>query len=238
MRRQNLESATHTWLRDSLFILGASCLSNGYISVPLEVSTHIQLRWLSKYGVKAAIEDNLDNPLPRRVERFLVGNYDPLTLDCFHRDDRLVESDFAFVEALTVSYLPGLRIIRCVVCQERFCLERIKNIWYCDNCKPNSRCLTTFGYVYVFGCVKTGYFKIGYSKTPHLRRLEYDRSKMPFPTEMIHTIPADNARQLEWELHRRYRDKQTNGEWFLLSSIELDQIKAIKRRGLQGRVEA
>lgn len=50
-----------------------------------------------------------------------------------------------------------------------------------------------------------------------------------FLVEMVHTIPVDDKVKAEAELHRLFREKRTNGEWFRLTAEDLAKITGLKK---------
>lgn len=91
--------------------------------------------------------------------------------------------------------------------------------WRCD------------GYVYVLG--GGGYFKIGRSKNPK-SRVGTLAIQLPWPVYIIHTIPCQDHQESERELHRVFDSCRANGEWFKLTSEDLQRIKSIRR--MSGRM--
>lgn len=67
------------------------------------------------------------------------------------------------------------------------------------------------------------YYKIGHSKDVPTR-LSQISPKLPFPTQVIHTIKTDDMAELEKALHKRFKDKRTNGEWFVLNDADVAWI--------------
>jgi len=83
---------------------------------------------------------------------------------------------------------------------------------------------TTFGFVYM---MKSGrFYKIGHSNSA-VRR-EYELSiQLPEKLSTVHTIRTDDPPGIEAYWHKRFKDKQKNGEWFDLNAAD---IAAFKRR--------
>lgn len=111
--------------------------------------------------------------------------------------------------------------------EERAAWRRERDIemkanWVKSRRKKN---LLPSGYIYV---LKAGpYYKIG--KAGHIsKRLATIEPALPFPVEVVHTIYNNNARALEAELHQRFDDKRTNGEWFELTAADLEYIRSIQ----------
>jgi hypothetical protein len=79
------------------------------------------------------------------------------------------------------------------------------------------------GFVYLIQS-EHGECKIG--KTHDLSaRLHNFHIKLPFRTELIHSIKTDDNISLERELHTRFNAKRINGEWFSLTQEDIDYIK-------------
>lgn len=83
---------------------------------------------------------------------------------------------------------------------------------------------TRAGYIYVLGS-NEGFYKIGLTKRePDERILEFSPA-LPFKTHLEVTIWSEDMYVLEKELHRVFKNKKTNGEWFKLSENDLDYIR-------------
>jgi hypothetical protein len=83
-------------------------------------------------------------------------------------------------------------------------------------------------YVYVIKDVDiSGYYKIGRT-TDLYTRLSTFEVKLPFEIEVIAILQCGNAIQLERELHRRFASKRVKGEWFNLSTDDLEAIRGIQ----------
>lgn len=222
---EKLEQATHEWLREALFFIGASWYSNRkeFIAV-YEVSGKLKLRWLFNHNkIKVVIEQS--DRRQNWLGAYSIGNSDPFVLGCQRADDT------RFVEAIVRSYLPQIEIVQCGVCEARFGNTLYEVGWRCDDC-TNDFPLTAMhraGFVYIFGSADTGYYKIGCGDSPQSRMKDYQRANLPFPVEMIHTIPVDDKRKAEAELHRLYRTSRTNGEWFKLSTTDLSRLTNLKK---------
>jgi hypothetical protein len=82
-----------------------------------------------------------------------------------------------------------------------------------------------YGDVYL---VKFGrYFKIGRSN--HLGRRSYELGlQLPEDPKTIHSIRTDDPIGIEEYWHKRFKDKRKNGEWFDLTSEDLNAFKRRK----------
>jgi hypothetical protein len=84
------------------------------------------------------------------------------------------------------------------------------------------------GYVYM-GLLKLGRekrYKIGKAVLVE-RRTDQISIQLPHDLELVHSISTDDAYGIEGYWHRRFADKNTNGEWFSLSPQD---VQAFKRR--------
>jgi len=80
------------------------------------------------------------------------------------------------------------------------------------------------GYVYVVEA-DNGLYKIGLSKEPR-KRIDALGVKLPYELEIIILIETPDRYELERELHEQFADKRKNGEWFELTSKDLETINA------------
>jgi hypothetical protein len=79
---------------------------------------------------------------------------------------------------------------------------------------------TNTKYVYVMLDENTGQYKIGVSKTPHHRERTLQSEK---PTiEMLFFYKGGYKE--EKELHKKFKEKRTRGEWFKLNEEDLNYI--------------
>jgi len=83
-----------------------------------------------------------------------------------------------------------------------------------------------FGYVYMIRMDK--WHKIG-KATNILKRTGELRITLPSKETLIHTIETDDPYGVENYWHRRFADRQTNGEWFLLTSDDVRSFKKWRR---------
>lgn len=87
--------------------------------------------------------------------------------------------------------------------------------------KPLPRPSSESGYVYIMRCGK--YHKIG--KTADLQqRLLAMNTHNPEPVELVASFQCEHRHRLETDLHKRFKFKRKNGEWFDLSHSDLQEI--------------
>ncbi len=90
--------------------------------------------------------------------------------------------------------------------------------------EPIDNQLETFGFVYL---LKSGkYFKIGRSVCAEKRKYEI-QLQLPEELKMVHKIKTDDPVGIEAYWHGRFADKRKRGEWFDLTS---EEINAFRRR--------
>lgn len=90
------------------------------------------------------------------------------------------------------------------------------------------------GYVYLIKCIGFDYYKIGISKNDPNNRLSCLQSGCPFELAFEHVSYTPSYRELEVQLHAKYKDKRVRGEWFLFEHNELDEvIKAMDSQAKQ-----
>src|SRR5690242_18538642 len=81
------------------------------------------------------------------------------------------------------------------------------------------------GYVYLLQSPK-GAYKIGKSVNPKSRFQTFKLS-LPFEVEYVCVIQTNRMSDLERELHERFASKKINGEWFDLSTEDVQYIKSL-----------
>lgn len=227
----DLERSVHEWARQAIFFMGLSWQKNrAEMSTVFQVSRLLALRWCNSHGVPKAQLIESGTEKSHWLGAYMVYGDDPFLLDVFSKYTHLESGDISAVENIIKEYFPAISIPECASCQSRFWLEQVDDEFYCRECREilQTGGGNKAGFVYVFGSNDTGYYKIGSSTRPINRMQDYERSKLPFPVDMIHTIPVDNKLRAEAELHRVFRDKRVNGEWFTLSQDELHKITTLK----------
>lgn len=89
-------------------------------------------------------------------------------------------------------------------------------------------------FVYLLEAVGSGRYKIGIAKNVRSR---VSAMTSPFPIKIIHTFSVSDeksARTAERLLHRAYKTKRRNGEWFDLDPVDVDDVCTIT--GIDGVV--
>lgn len=81
------------------------------------------------------------------------------------------------------------------------------------------------GFVYLVRS-EGGYYKIGRTKNP-ANRIKTFKVKLPFEIEYVAIIQTNDMYALEKELHKKYKPKKVNGEWFSLNDDDLNYIKSL-----------
>jgi len=80
------------------------------------------------------------------------------------------------------------------------------------------------GYIYVIRDMDiTGQYKIGKTNHPATRLYNFG-VQLPIRTEVVLVKSSKNANEAEKVLHRRFRHVRQRGEWFKLSSTQLESI--------------
>jgi hypothetical protein len=84
------------------------------------------------------------------------------------------------------------------------------------------------GYVYILELVeRSGEYKIGRSKRPHIRIRDINRI---IEVKPIHVAFVDSMHRTEKDLHRQYSSKRIKGEWFQLTHLELaEAVETLKK---------
>lgn len=83
------------------------------------------------------------------------------------------------------------------------------------------------GYVYIIQDVDfSNRYKIGRTNHPK-RRINKFEVTLPFKTELVHILRADNAVAAEGYLHKRFAKERARGEWFDLNEAQLQEIRRL-----------
>ena len=67
-------------------------------------------------------------------------------------------------------------------------------------------------------------YKIGITTGKVETRIKALQTGCPDPIEVVHTYNTNNRYIIEQELHKQYKHKNTNGEWFELTIEEIEEI--------------
>ena len=103
------------------------------------------------------------------------------------------------------------------------CVERETKAAH-TNAEPERKIST--GFVYL---MKSGpHYKIGRTNSVGRRGSEL-AIKIPVPPKTVHTIETDDPIGVESYWHRRFADKRGEGEWFALSSEDVNAFRSWKR---------
>ena len=80
-------------------------------------------------------------------------------------------------------------------------------------------------FIYLISCEAddTILYKIGYSKNPK-QRLKELKTGNPNALEIVQEFETKHNRKVETAFHNHYKVKNVNGEWFSLSSDEVDNF--------------
>lgn len=85
----------------------------------------------------------------------------------------------------------------------------------------------TKGYVYLVKALHDDtLFKIGRTNSPEKRMRTFE-VKLPFAIECECLIPTDDMYKLEGELHRKFKPQRLDGEFFRLTSEDVQYIKSL-----------
>lgn len=80
-----------------------------------------------------------------------------------------------------------------------------------------------YGYVYLIGSSRFGWYKIGKSKTPNMRVKQLG-ILLPFKVEVFAIWKSDNHSLLETLFHEKYLGNAINGEWFSFNRKQAEKI--------------
>lgn len=81
------------------------------------------------------------------------------------------------------------------------------------------------GFIYIIGDYH-GSYKIGLA-SDIAKRFKAFYTHMPYGPEIIKIIRTKNMQQLEKELHKAFKEKHINKEWFKLDKLDLEYLKTI-----------
>ena len=83
----------------------------------------------------------------------------------------------------------------------------------------------TEGYIYFIKVEGRDIFKIGITAKNVKSRIANIQTSCPYPIELYATYESDDYENEEAELHERFKDRQTSGEWFNLTPLEVDALQ-------------
>lgn len=90
--------------------------------------------------------------------------------------------------------------------------------------------VTASGFVYLI-LAENGLYKIGKAKNVTTRLKPFTVS-FPMKWELVHTFQSNDYSTAEAQLHEMFSDKRDVGEWFRLSTEDVEHIKSIQDGGL------
>ena len=96
------------------------------------------------------------------------------------------------------------------------------NSWNPNHDYPKSERIKQTGYIYLIK--QDNYYKIGRAKEIKIRIKRYI-TENPNPLKIILQIKVNDYVKTETELLQQYKKKQFRGEWFLLNSNDVKEIK-------------
>jgi len=82
-------------------------------------------------------------------------------------------------------------------------------------------------FVYVFKVSGTSFFKIGYTESSVSSRFNSFKTYVPQGGEIFCVIKSSKPRDLEKELHNKFKNKRMNGEFFNLDEVDLSYLKSL-----------
>lgn len=77
------------------------------------------------------------------------------------------------------------------------------------------------GYIYI---IKERYYKIGRTKRFPERPFQV-QTELPHKSEIIYYCEVNNYNDVEKQLHKRFKTKKMNGEWFNLDEKDIENLK-------------
>jgi hypothetical protein len=109
-------------------------------------------------------------------------------------------------------------------------IDVLAGVWQSET--PAGRAaFSTDGYIYILGASE--FYKIGRAKNLD-SRIKQLAVQLPWPVDVVHAIPCEDYVAAEKELHKRFAARRANGEWFRLTSEDLEWTKGIVR--MRGQV--
>jgi hypothetical protein len=90
--------------------------------------------------------------------------------------------------------------------------------WLRENARATNQPVKIDGYIYL---LRSGdAYKIGRARSVD-DRVKQISPVMPYPVEILHTIPSNNVVRAERELHQQFAPKRLKGEWFNLDERDV-----------------
>lgn len=91
---------------------------------------------------------------------------------------------------------------------------------------PSDKDKPQLGYVYVVHNPRTGWYKVGSARRPHVRLAQLCR-EMRSDCVMLHTIATNHSLRLERVVQERFLHAHQGGEWFDLTTADLETIQSV-----------
>jgi len=85
--------------------------------------------------------------------------------------------------------------------------------------------LATPGYIYILASSNGEWFKIGKATIWAVRVVKQLKVQLPFPVVVRYAFKSEDCTRDETALHRRFKSKRLNGEWFSLDEGDLEHIR-------------
>lgn len=85
------------------------------------------------------------------------------------------------------------------------------------------------GFVYIISAVKTNYFKIGISEDSVAKRLKQLQTGCPLKLRYVYHAYVANMFQVEKELHKIFSASRVIGEWFSLTTEQVQECITLMR---------
>jgi len=80
------------------------------------------------------------------------------------------------------------------------------------------------GFIYLLNMVGTDYYKIGITKRDLKKRINELQTGCPDKIELINHFECTYYYKVESWLHRIYKNKRLNGEWFILDDADVNDF--------------
>lgn len=96
-----------------------------------------------------------------------------------------------------------------------------------DRLSAGAHLPAVMGFVYLLRTTPD-YYKIGCTTKPRNRLLTFG-VQLPFEVELVCLIYSHDIYHMERELHTRFQEQRTLGEWFKLSADDVEYVKGLAR---------